>query len=158
MKQLNSVVRLAKSALVLCMLAFPVLSSGTTYYVDSRNGNDASNGITIQSAWNSLSKVNSHKFNPGDSICFLRGSEWTGELTISNSGTDTKPIVYTAYGKGSNPVIKNPGEDRAIAIKIDADWVVVENFLVREAHAAGININKGAENNIIRNNEATKVG
>lgn len=144
--------------LLINMLSYPLIASATIYYIDSQNGNDASNGTTISGAWNSLAKVNSRNFKPGDSICFRRGAEWIGELTINSSGTGSSPIVYTAFGKGPNPVIKNPGVNRATAIKIDADWVVVENFLVREVHASGINISKGADHNTIRLNEATKVG
>jgi hypothetical protein len=140
------------------MLVCSLVATAATYYVDSRNGNDASNGKNVLSAWNSLGKVNSHDFTPGDTICFMRGSEWIGELAISRSGSEGRPIVYKAYGTGPNPVIKNPGVDRATAINITADWIIVEDFMVRESHAAGINIKNGAEHNIVRNNEATKVG
>lgn len=147
-----------KSILILWLLGYTLISSATTYYVDSVNGNDIYNGISISRAWKSLAKVNSHSFDPGDTISFLRNCEWTGELTITSSGTELRPVIFTAYGKGTKPIIKNPGVNRAISIKIISDWVIVENFLVMESHAAGIYINTGAEHNIIRNNEATKVG
>lgn len=144
--------------LVAAMLAFSLDSTATVYFVDSRSGNDAATGIAVKNAWKSLANVNSHNFKPGDTICFHRGCEWVGGLIINSSGHNHSSIVYTAYGDGPNPVIKNPGTVKGVAIKIDAKWVVVENFLVRDAHEAGIDINSGAEHNIIRNNEATKVG
>lgn len=149
--------RMLKS-LIFVFFAFPVVSTATTYYVDSGNGNDTNSGTRISSAWQSVAKVNAQLFNPGDTICFSRNSEWIGELIISSSGTKTSPVVYTAYGKGANPVIKNPGVKRANSIKINADWVIVENFLVRESFECGIYISEGADYNVVRNNEATKTG
>jgi hypothetical protein len=144
--------------LVVGMLAFSLNSTATVYYVDSTNGNDAQAGTLVKNPWKSLAKISSHNFNPGDTIYFHRGREWAGGLIINSSGNNHSPIVYTAYGKGPDPVIKNPGTDKGVAIMINARWVVVEKFLVRDAHAAGIEINSGAEYNIVRNNEATKVG
>jgi hypothetical protein len=147
-----------KSVLSILLSCSSFVMSATTYYIDSKNGNDSNPGTRNSQAWKSLTQINSRRFNPGDMICFLRGSEWIGELTINSSGTESQPIVFTSYGKGPKPVIKNPGVNRAASIKINADWVVIENFLVSESHSAGIAINSGAEHNIVRNNEATKVG
>jgi len=150
--------RILKSLIFVLMIACPLVSTATIYYVDSKKGNDSNNGTSIFSTWNSVAKVNSQSYKPGDNICFSRGSEWVGQLIISSSGTESKPIIFTSYSKGPNPVIKNPGVNRAVAIKINSDWIVVENFLVSESHESGIDINKGAEHNIVRNNEATKTG
>jgi hypothetical protein len=147
-----------KSLMTVFLAACSLLSSGTSYFVDSRKGKDTNFGSSISEPWKTLSRVNKHRFNPGDTVCFLRGSEWVGELTINSGGKESRPVVFTAYGEGNNPVIKNPGINRATAIKINADRVVVENFLVKESHQAGIAINKGADYNIVRNNEAIAVG
>jgi hypothetical protein len=147
-----------KYMLIVFMISISTNSKATVYYVDSGKGNDSGNGTTLSSAWKSIAKVNSQKFIPGDKVCFMRGSEWIGELIINSSGTKLQPIVFTAYGNGPNPVIKNPGVKGAVSIKINSDWVIVENFLVKESHMAGIDINKGAKYNIVRNNEATKSG
>ena len=158
MKNVRIKSRLLLSLLLIAMLAFSLNTSAKVYYVDSMQGNDAETGTVMKNAWKSLINVNSHNFKPGDTICFHRGGVWVGGLIINSSGNNHFPIVYSAYGEGPNPVIKNPGSDKAVAININAKWIVVENFLVREAHAAGIDINAGAEHNIIRKNEATKVG
>jgi hypothetical protein len=150
--------RMLRTILLIIALTHPMVISATYYYVDSSKGNDDNRGNNISDPWKSLVKVNSQNFKPGDIICFLRGSEWTGELTIKSSGTEPRPIIYTAYGHGPNPVIKNPGVDHAVAIKINADWIVVENFMISDSHEAGISISSGAEHNIIRNNEVTKSG
>ncbi len=136
----------------------PLAASATVYYVDSVKGSDKSNGRDPSKAWQSLAFVSSHSFKPGDTICFRRGAEWRGELVIKDSGSESSPVVFTAYGKGLNPIIKNPGVNRATGIKVDADWVVIENFMVRDSHFSGINIAKGADHNIIRKNEITTSG
>jgi len=42
--------------------------SGTTYYVDSRGGDDANPGTNPGAAWKTLEKVNATTFHPGDEI------------------------------------------------------------------------------------------
>ncbi len=136
----------------------PELNYAAIYYIDSREGNDVNQGNTALQAWKSLEKVNSFEFKPGDSACFRRGSVWVGQLTINGSGTDIQSITYTAYGDGDNPVIRNPGVNMGSAIRINGSWIIVENFMTRDAHEAGIYIAGGADHNIVRYNEATTVG
>lgn len=147
-----------KLVLILFIFFYPLAASATVYYVDSVKGSDKSDGKDPSRSWSSLAMVNSQYFNPGDTICFIRGSEWRGELVINNSGSESMPVVYTAYGNGPKPVIKNPGVHLATGIKVQADWVVVENFMISNSHQSGINIVKGADHNIIRKNEITTSG
>lgn len=135
---------------------YPV--SGKNYYIDSREGLDTASGLSPSDSWKTLEKVNNHSFHPGDSIFFKREGIWTGELTLNSSGTENRPIIITAYDKGKDPVIKNPGIEHGVAIRLNGDWIILENFMVREAHEAGIYISNGADHNIIRNNEATMTG
>jgi len=151
-------IKLLNSILIAILSCYSVVAYSTGYYIDSGKGNDENSGKNAAKAWRSLDKVNSWNFNPGDTVFFCRGSEWTGKLVIKSSGTEASPVIFTAYGKGSAPVIKNPGVKEAVAITIKADWVILENFIVRECHASGISIEKGAEHNIIRNNEVIMVG
>ncbi len=92
-----------------------------TYYVDAKNGNDTNNGTSEATAWKSLNKVNSMKYQPGDQILFKRGDSWTGQLIPSTSGTSSSRITYGAYGSGNKPVItlrqSVPGADKA------SNWV-----------------------------------
>lgn len=74
------------------------------YYI-SNNGNDNANGHTPSTAWKTISKVNSRKFAPGDSILFKAGGVWRETLVVSGSGTPGNPIVYSLYGTGDNPKI-----------------------------------------------------
>jgi hypothetical protein len=155
--------------LSIAMLAKPALlrssvyaAGGNNYYVDSVGGSDKNSGTSESQAWSSLTPVHSHSFQPGDVIHFKRGSSWTGGLVIDDSGVAGNPIFFKAYGSGDRPVITNPGSwdsNRwSSAIKIYADWVVVEDFLVRDAHEGGVFITDQADYNVVRNIEATEVG
>jgi hypothetical protein len=46
---------------------FPIISDAwaATYYVDATNGNDANNGLSIETPWQTIAKVNASRFNPG---------------------------------------------------------------------------------------------
>ncbi|NOU75468.1 hypothetical protein GC098_29485 [Paenibacillus sp. LMG 31458] len=100
--------------IMLCMIATmhlpsPASAAGTTYYVDSVNGNDANSGTDTSAAWKSLTKINATVFNPGDTILFKTGGIWNGQLSPMGSGVDGSPIVIDRYGTGSKPVINGGG-------------------------------------------------
>ena len=106
----------AKNRLVLSCLAislFVLLSLtnvslpayATTYYVDATNGNDFNNGLSPETAWKTISKVNSMNFKPGDTILFKRGEIWREQLIVPSSGTEGNPITFGAYGEGEKPII-----------------------------------------------------
>lgn len=81
------------------------IQSGTIYYVDTTNGNDSLSGTSEANAWQTVDKVTSSSFNPGDTILFKRGEVWRGDLTISSNGTANNPITFGAYGEGEQPRI-----------------------------------------------------
>lgn len=93
----------------------------TTYYVDQTNGSDTANGTTPALAWKTISEVNAHSFQPGDSILFKRGEIWKGEkLTIEGiSGAVNNPITFGAYGVGAKPII-------SAIVEHPHSWVVVD--------------------------------
>jgi hypothetical protein len=70
-----------------------------TYYV-SPNGNDNSFGFIQIAPWKTVAKVNSYKFQKGDTILFLAGGTWREELIPSTSG-----ISFGAYGTGARPIV-----------------------------------------------------
>ena len=45
-------------------------SKTNRYYINSQTGNDTNNGISINSPWKSLKKLEEITFQPGDSILF----------------------------------------------------------------------------------------
>ncbi|MFT3680506.1 MAG: right-handed parallel beta-helix repeat-containing protein [Ferruginibacter sp.] len=76
------------------------------YYV-SASGNDANAGTSITAPWKSINKVNSFfsSIAAGDSILFKRGETFYGTIRVNKSGTSGSPIVISAYGTGTMPVI-----------------------------------------------------
>lgn len=73
---------------------------GTTYYV-SPTGSDDASGRTPDSAWRSVTKVNSADVQPGDTVLFRGGSTYSDDsLMPEHSGSASSPIVYGSYGGG----------------------------------------------------------
>jgi hypothetical protein len=77
-----------------------------SYYVNNLLGNDFNSGYTPNKAWESLKKVSSVSFKPGDVIYLRRSQIWNETLIVSSSGTEEFPITYSSYGAGDNPIIK----------------------------------------------------
>ena len=75
-----------------------------TCYVDASQGSDSNDGLSPQSPWRTLEKVNAAALRPGDSVLFKRGETWRGQL-VPRSGSDGAPVTYGAYGEGGKPVI-----------------------------------------------------
>ena len=96
----------------LCFLSFSSLA--LTYYV-SPSGKNSNTGTSISKAWQTISKINSKNF-VGDTILFLGGNTFTGNMsfTSSDKGTATKPIVIGSYGTGM--AIINGGNGYGISI------------------------------------------
>jgi autotransporter-associated beta strand protein len=74
----------------------------TTYYV-SPTGSDSNTGASPLTPWQSVTKVDSTNFNPGDQVLFQTGGNWYGSLNATSSGSASQPIVYGSYGSGADP-------------------------------------------------------
>ncbi len=92
-----------------------IVVSGTHYYV-SHEGDDANDGLTPQSAWRTLSRVNEASLQPGDGVFFRRGDLFRGMIRAVGG------VTYAAYGSGEKPRLY--GWDRDLA---DRDlWTLVD--------------------------------
>lgn len=101
--------RIARILLLVLSLAAPI-ARATTYYVDSREGDDARSGTTPAGAWRSLESVNRTTFAPGDRVLLRAGSVWEGvALHPLGSGTPEAPIVLARYGEGARPALHGKG-------------------------------------------------
>ncbi|MDR1718763.1 MAG: right-handed parallel beta-helix repeat-containing protein [Dysgonamonadaceae bacterium] len=101
---------LAISVLLLCLN----VQGNTNYYISASTGNDANNGLSPETAWKSLEKVNAQVFQPGDSILFHAGDKWCGQLRPQGSGVAGNPICIEKYGGTDLPIIDS--EDRPGAV------------------------------------------
>lgn len=88
---------------------------GTTYYVDSENGNDENDGKSEATAWRTLDRVNQGAqgqgfgYQAGDQILLKAGQTFTGMLYAKGNGLSGKPIVISQYGEGDRPKIVRGG-------------------------------------------------
>lgn len=98
---------------------------GTSYYVDSLGGDDASNGRSPATAWKTLAKVNATTFQPGDRILLKAGSSWDSQLWPKGSGAVGHPIRLGKYGDGVIPRIRGNGAvEDAVLLKNQEYWEI----------------------------------
>lgn len=131
-----------KYVAMLCLcVAASINSYATTYYINSRVGNDANPGDTKDAPWKSTINLEKKHFAPGDSILFARGSEYTGGFNFTSSGTAEKPIVFSHYSVGADvilstsrekltPIFEKYGAGPAPAFT-NPDWNVLDGCIFR---------------------------
>lgn len=140
----------------------PTVSNGSAikrYFFDSVNGSDSNSGTSPSSPWKTLAKLNNTNFNPGEQVFLKRGSFWSGEWVIDNSGTASKPIIFSSYGDtGDLPTFSNTGTGLVSSIRIKSDYVVLEQVKTIDARLAGVYLITGADHNVVQYIEATNTG
>ena len=95
-------------SLIFQLLLCSIIASGqTSYYLSSTKGNDANTGRDQNAPWRSISKLEQvlPSLKAGDRIYFERGSVWYDvSLDLTGiKGTESAPILFTAYGNGKAP-------------------------------------------------------
>ena len=92
------------TCIIIILLAsiWSIKVNAINYYV-SNNGDNTKYGTSPNTAWKTISHVNSQTFNPGDSILFKCGDRWEEFLEISSSGNEGNHIVYSSYDTGVKP-------------------------------------------------------
>ncbi|MGN0335020.1 MAG: S-layer homology domain-containing protein [Lachnospiraceae bacterium] len=94
------------------------------YYVDSTNGSDSYDGLTEDTAFASISKLNKITFFPGDQILFKKGETFVGCFKPQGSGSEAAPIRIGSYGEGDDRPVLQPGEDWTV------DYIMSANAMV----------------------------
>ena len=87
-------------------------ATGTTYYVDSKDGNDSNAGTSESKAFKTLDKVNDLNLEPGDTVLLKKGSVFEDQalkFTKEDSGTAEAPVKISTYGEGDRPKINTNG-------------------------------------------------
>ena len=71
------------------------------YYI-SPSGSDSNSGTSPEQAWQTIERVNSTTFAPGDSILFEGGQTFDGSIAFdaNDSGTAGNPVAISSYGTG----------------------------------------------------------
>lgn len=80
----------------------------TTYYINSKQGNDNNSGISKNEPFKSLVKLEQDIFKPGDSILFACGSEYKGGFIFECSGNKDNPIVIASYSTTPELILSTP--------------------------------------------------
>ncbi len=119
-------------AVIMVFTALPIGSfaegAGTTYYVDSLNGNDSNNGTSPEKAWKTLTHASNHTYSPGDEILLKKGSVFFGGFFARGDGTEESPITLATYGEGEMPLLTNaendPQDQAVVSIRDVSHWVV----------------------------------
>ena len=128
MKQLKVIFQLS---LIHCV--FFLHCSASTYYISSSNGNDNNNGLSSQSPFQSIDKLNSLTFFPGDSILFMSGDYFEGMFWIKGSGNSQQDIVVDRYNGSTRPIINGFGYQACVLIYND-QYITLNNLeLTNEA-------------------------
>jgi len=68
------------------------------YYV-SPSGDDSNDGLSPETAWKTVDKVNAKYMSKDSCVCFERGGIYRGNITAKFG------VTYTAYGEGPKPEI-----------------------------------------------------
>jgi len=108
------------------------------YYVSSSLGNDQNDGLSIQSPFQSIEKLNSMVFSPGDSINFKSGDYWEGMFWLKGSGVSNNSIVVDIYGGVGKATINGNGyqsciliyNDEYISINKDISTIFYDNQII----------------------------
>ena len=135
--------------IVLVLMIYSV--DAATYYVSSSTGND-NNAGTITQPWQTLNKVNTRAFSPGDIILFKKNDIWNGELHPSTAGTAANYISYGSYSSGTNPIIHATS---SYALNGNKNYIRYSDFILENAITAGYitySNNQELNNVISRNN------
>ena len=110
---------LKKCILITLSLFVLACANAQVYYVSSSLGNDQYDGLDIQSPFQSIEKLNSMVFSPGDTIYFKSGDYWEGMFWLKGSGSPANPIVVDVYGGNIKPIINGYGYQSSILIYND---------------------------------------
>ena len=112
----------------------------SNYYIDATNGNDANDGSSPATAWQTISKVNATTFVGGDSVLFKCGEVWTGStLAPKGSGTSNKRIVISKYGTGNLPRIDADGNGQHNENGVylfNQEYITISNLEITNNYAA----------------------
>lgn len=114
----------------------------TTYFIDSKIGNNSNDGKSINTPFADFSRINEMTLEAGDRVLLKRDSVFCDHLVVNGCGEEFSPITVSAYGDG----LKKPAiltEDGAhAAVLVKGDNVVIDGIEVSNKKGnCGISLN-----------------
>ena len=103
--------KMKKIIIIIAMfLTISSMVSATTYYV-STSGNNANNGTSTATPWQTVQYAESKAINAGDIIALKKGDVWLTNIAlgIHHGGTSGNPITWDGalWGSGANAIIRS---------------------------------------------------
>lgn len=111
-----------KNILFLSLLVcFSYSSDAANYYINASIGKDSNKGTHPSLSWKTILPLANIQLQPGDSILFATGQNFTGMLSLVNvKGNSQHPVVVTSYpyeGKHGKPLLDAGEELNALLIR-----------------------------------------
>jgi len=126
--------------------------SGDSYYVDSDGGNDNNDGKSEAHPWQTLEKLNTTVFGPGDAIFLKSGSSFAGQLKPIASGAPGQPIILTSYGGSQKPLIAGGGVQPATIYLYNLEHWEISNIEITNYNEV-VNVRSGV---LVENDEGLR--
>jgi uncharacterized repeat protein (TIGR02059 family) len=126
-----------RAILFLLFLSINGLSYATKYYV-STSGNNANDGLTTLTPWQTIQYAETKAINPGDIIALKKGDIWSSELAlgIHHGGISGNPIIWDGalWGTGSNAILRSStnrtGSNLSIVNITGCSYVTFQNIIL----------------------------
>jgi uncharacterized repeat protein (TIGR02059 family) len=126
-----------KKILVIFLLSISSLSFAHTYYV-SITGNNANDGLTTTTPWQTIQYAELHAIAAGDIIALKRGDTWSTNLAlgIHHGGISGNPVIWdgSLWGSGSNAIIQSSanrtGSNISIVNIIGCSYLTFRNITI----------------------------
>jgi hypothetical protein len=130
------------AAILVCLVLAGEAKAQNRYYIDATNGSDGNDGRAADRAWKTLANVDKTRLAAGDAILLRRGSTWTGQITLNESGRPGRPITIAGYGTGPSPVLT----DSTIGINGNGQsYIVVRDIKIQNMKGPGIGSSGSAD-------------
>jgi hypothetical protein len=129
--------------IILAVLLLSTTSAfATTYYVDAVDGNDSYSGTSEADAWQTMGKIDSMTFGPGDKIKFKKGQVFSGNFELHGDGAAGNPIIINSYGSGAKPSLQATDSAKEVIRLKSNQYVTIKNIEVMNDNN-GSDINYG---------------
>lgn len=142
MRRAGKALACALAAVLLAALllpAVPARAAGTAYYIDSISGSDETgNGLSPETAWRSVPRLDSITLAAGDSVLFRCGGTYECNLRFTDcAGTAENPILVTSYGEGAKPLLTTAERTEVMRL-FDCSYMTVSDLEITAPVGGGI--------------------